>query len=262
MAATDLSRTASLPDGRFAAPLVAIADDDASFGEYLTTFLENRGYRTRLHEHGEDLVASVQRGQMPDAILLDVLMPGMDGLATLRQLRAVSSDIQVIMLSGREQATTIVEALSLGAVNYVVKPDDPEGLGEIALESALKQVIERNRLVSEVTTLRRQVNDDEAQALLVWSESEAMRQVALMVDRVADSDVTVLIRGRAALARNSSRAPFTTARRAVRGRSSRSTARRFPTTCSRASCSVTRRARSPAPRRSESASSSTRTRAR
>ena len=79
------------------------------------------------------------------------------------------------MLSGREHATTIVEALSLGAVNYVVKPDDPEGLGEIALEAAIKQAIEKNRLVSEVAELRRQVTDDEAQAVLVWGTSEAMR---------------------------------------------------------------------------------------
>ena len=194
---TDITDTgySALQDGRLAPPTVAIADDDVGFGEYLKAFLEIRGYRTRLYLHGEELVASVQRGQIPDVILLDVMMPGMDGLATLRQLKACCSDVQVIMLSGREHATTIVEALSLGAVNYVVKPDDPEGLGEIALDAALKQAIANNRLATEVTSLRRQVNDDEAQAFLVWGRSAAMRKVAVMVDRVADSDVTVLIRG-------------------------------------------------------------------
>jgi two-component system response regulator AtoC len=191
---TDVGHPA-FQDGRPTPPIVAIADDDVGFGEYLKAFLEIRGYRTRLYFHGEELVASVQRGQIPDVILLDVMMPGMDGLATLRQLKASCSDLQVIMLSGREHATTIVEALSLGAVNYVVKPDDPEGLGEIALDAALKQAIANNRLATEVTTLRRQVNDDEAQAFLVWGRSAAMRKVAIMVDRVADSDVTVLIRG-------------------------------------------------------------------
>jgi len=173
---------------------IAIADDDTSFAEYLKTYLEGRGYHTRLYGHGEELVASVQRGPVPDVILLDVMMPGMDGLATLRQLKGVCSDLQVIMLSGREHATTIVEALSLGAVNYVIKPSDPEGLGEIALDAALKQAIARNRPVSEVP-VRRQVNNDEAQALLVRGRSEAMRKVALMIERVADSDVTVLVRG-------------------------------------------------------------------
>jgi DNA-binding NtrC family response regulator len=176
-------------------PLIAIADDDLCFANYLTTFLEGRGYHTRLYGRGEDLTAAVDRGDIPDVVLLDVLMPGMDGLATLRKLKASCSELQVIMLSGREHATTIVEALNLGAVNYVVKPDDPEGLGEIALDTALKQAIEKNQLVSEVTKLRRQVTDDEAQAVFVWGQSEAMRNVAVMVDRVADSDVTVLIRG-------------------------------------------------------------------
>ena len=61
--------------------------------------------------------------------LLDVMMPGMDGIATLRSLKSAHPDLQVIMLSGRDSAQTIVEALSHGAVNYVVKPDDPDGLG-------------------------------------------------------------------------------------------------------------------------------------
>jgi two-component system response regulator AtoC len=176
-------------------PLIAIADDDLCFANYLTTFLEGRGYQTRIYGRGEDLTAAVDRGDIPDVVLLDVLMPGMDGLTTLKKLKATCAELQVIMLSGREHATTIVEALNLGAVNYVVKPDDPEGLGEIALDTALKQAIEKNQLVSEVTKLRRQVTDDEAQAVFVWGQSEAMRNVAVMVDRVADSDVTVLIRG-------------------------------------------------------------------
>jgi two-component system response regulator AtoC len=177
------------------APLIAIVDDDLTFANYLRTFLEGRAYQTRIYGRGEEVVAAVQRGDVPDVVLLDVLMPGMDGLATLRSLKAACREVQVIMLSGREHATTIVEALNLGAVNYVVKPDDSEGLGEIALDAAIKQVVEKNRLVSEVTELRRQVHDDEAQAFLLWEGSDAMRKIAVMIDRVADSDVTVLIRG-------------------------------------------------------------------
>jgi len=122
-------------------------------------------------------------------------MPGMDGLQTLKALKAARPELQVIMLSGREQASTIVEAVRLGAADYVVKPDDPEGLGEIALHSAIKQAIERNRLVSEISDLRRQLSDDQSEAFIGWSDSPAMRQVALIIEQVADSDVTVLIRG-------------------------------------------------------------------
>ena len=68
-------------------------------------------------------------------------MPGMDGLQTLKALKAARPELQVIMLSGREHASTIVEAVRLGAADYVIKPDDPEGLGEIALDAAIKSAI-------------------------------------------------------------------------------------------------------------------------
>jgi len=99
------------------------------------------------------------------------------------------------MLSGREQAATIVEAVRLGAADYVVKPDDPEGLGEIALDAAIKSAIEKNRLVSEISELRRQLSDDQDRAFLFWGDSPEMRTIASVIEQVSDSDVTVLIRG-------------------------------------------------------------------
>ena len=77
------------------------------------------------------------------------------------------------MLSGRERASTIVEAVQLGAADYVIKPDDPEGLGEVALEAAIKSAIEKSRLVSELNELRQQLSDDQDRA--VWGRSERMR---------------------------------------------------------------------------------------
>ncbi len=97
------------------------------------------------------------------------------------------------MLSGRNQASTIVEAMQAGATDYVVKPDDPEGLGEIALDVAIKNAIEKNRLVSELRELRQQLSDNEDQA--VWGTSEGMRRITTVIEQVGDSDVAVLIRG-------------------------------------------------------------------
>jgi two-component system response regulator AtoC len=135
----------------------------------------------------------MKQAEGPDVVLLDVMMPGLDGLATLRALKASRAETQVIMLSGRNHASTIVEAVRLGAADYVVKPDDPEGLGEIALDVAIKNAIEKNRLVSELSELRQQLSDDEDRA--VWGNSEKMRGIAQVIEQVADSDVTVLIRG-------------------------------------------------------------------
>ncbi len=176
-------------------PSIAVVDDDSGFAGYLRTFLALRGYEARAYTRGDEIVAAIRQGEPPDIVLLDVAMPGMDGIQTLKALKAARPELQVIMLSGREQAAVIVEAVRSGAADYVVKPGDPEGLGEIALDSAIKSAIERTRLVSELTDLRRQLSDDQSQAFLGWGESPAMRQVALIIEQVADSDVTVLIRG-------------------------------------------------------------------
>jgi two-component system response regulator AtoC len=176
-------------------PSIAVVDDDSGFAGYLRTFLALRGYEARVYTRGDEIVAAIRQGEPPDIVLLDVAMPGMDGLQTLKALKMARPEMQVIMLSGREQAAVIVEAVRLGAADYVVKPGDPEGLGEIALDSAIKQAIERSRLVDELTHLRRQLSDDQDQAFLAWGDSPAMRQVAHIIEQVADSDVTVLIRG-------------------------------------------------------------------
>ena len=174
-------------------PYVAIVDDDSAFAAYLRTFLALRGYEARTYTRGDEMLASMKETESPDVVLLDVMMPGLDGLATLRALKSTRPEAQVIMLSGRNQASTIVEAVRLGAADYVVKPDDPEGLGEIALDVAIKNAIEKNRLVSELTELRQQLSDDEDRA--VWGNSDKMRGIATVIEQVADSDVTVLIRG-------------------------------------------------------------------
>src|SRR5256712_12754782 len=104
-------------------PYVTVVDDDSAFANYLRTFLSLRGYETRSYSRGDEMVAAVKQGDPPDIVLLDVMMPGMSGLETLRALKAAKSDLQVIMLSGRERAATIVEAVHLGGADYVVKPD-------------------------------------------------------------------------------------------------------------------------------------------
>jgi two-component system response regulator AtoC len=130
----------------------------------------------------------------PDVVLLDVSMPGMDGLETLKAVRVAHPNVQVIMLSGRQAPSTIVDAMRQGAADYVVKPDDPDGVGEAALESAIRNAVEKTVLTSEVARLRTQVGED-PEGVTFWGPGPAMRNVMAMVERVADSDVGVLLRG-------------------------------------------------------------------
>jgi len=174
-------------------PYVAIVDDDSGFSSYVKTFLSLRGYDVRCYTRGDEMLASLKQNEPPDVVLLDVMMPGLDGMATLRGIKSAQPGTQVIMLSGRNNASTIVEAARLGAADYVVKPDQPEGLEQIALDVAIKNAIEKARLASELVELRQQLTDDEPESAL--GHSEKMRGIATVIEQVADSDVTVLIRG-------------------------------------------------------------------
>jgi DNA-binding NtrC family response regulator len=113
----------------------------------------------------------------------------------LRAIRVAQPAAQVIMLSGRQTPATIVEADRLGAADYVLKPGDPDGVGEAALESAIRNALERQSLTAEVARLGAQIAEDPEGAQPCWSSGPSMEPVLAMVDRVADSDVTVLLRG-------------------------------------------------------------------
>jgi len=174
---------------------LAVVDDDPAFAEYLKTLLGSRGYDVSVYSSGATLLQGLERNPAPDVVLLDVLMPGMNGLETLKAVRQANPAVQVIMLSGQQVPSTIVDSVRLGAVDYVVKPDDPEGLGEAALEIAIRSALEKVSLAGEVARLRLQLTDDPDGMQPCWGDTPAMRQVLTMVERVADSDVSVLITG-------------------------------------------------------------------
>ena len=172
-----------------------IVDDDRAFTDFLQTLLKTRGYAVDVFHSGGELLEALRAGLAPHVILLDVSMPDLDGLETLRAIRSAHPSAQVIMLSGRQTPSTIIEAVRLGAVDYVLKPGDPEGLGEMSLEAAIRNALERESLSAEVARLGAQMPEDPDGAQLCWRPSVAMRPVMDMVERIADSDVDVLIRG-------------------------------------------------------------------
>jgi two-component system response regulator AtoC len=174
---------------------LALVDDDPAFTGYLETLLRSRGYAVEVFHSGGALLESLRGGSAPHVILLDVLMPDLDGLETLRAIRHAHPAARVIMLSGRQAPATIVEAVRLGAADYVLKPDDPEGVGEAALEAAIRNALEREALSAELARLSAQMAEDPEGAQPCWSSGPAMQPVVAMVERIADSDVGVLLRG-------------------------------------------------------------------
>jgi DNA-binding NtrC family response regulator len=174
---------------------LAIVDDDPAFTGYLHTLLGAQGYGVEVFNSGTALLEGLRAGSAPNVVLLDVLMPDLDGIETLRAIRQARPAAQVIMLSGRQAPQTIVEAVRLGAVDYVLKPGDPDGVGEAALEAAIRNALERESLSAEVARLSAQAAEDPQGAQVSWVSGSAMQPVLAMVERVADSDVGVLLRG-------------------------------------------------------------------
>ena len=174
---------------------LAIVDDDPAFAEYLQTLLAARGYTVDAYHSGPSLLDALRAGPAPQVVLLDVMMPGLDGLQTLRAIRQARPDTQVIMLSGRRTPATIVEAVRLGAADYVLKPGDPDGMGEAALEAAIRNALEREALSAEVARLSARLEEEPDGAQTCWASGASMQPILAMVERVAPSDVSVLLHG-------------------------------------------------------------------
>jgi two-component system response regulator AtoC len=170
---------------------VLIVDDDPSTREWLEAFARARGFHPTSAGSGEEAVELVRR-VVPDVVTLDLVLPGMDGLETLRSLRAIAPRTPVVMLSGVGDTHAIVDALRLGASDFLRKPFEPE-----ELEAALAKAIERAahpELDAEGMRLRDAVTCPGAIPLFA-GQSPRMRRVESMIEHVADTDVTVLIRG-------------------------------------------------------------------
>ncbi|MCK9296710.1 MAG: response regulator, partial [Desulfobulbaceae bacterium] len=108
---------------------VLLVDDEADFLATLAERLETRGLKVNTVTRGEDAVATVE-SQSFDLIVLDLAMPGIDGLETLKRIKAKQPDAEIIMLSGKGSVKTSTEAIKLGAEDFMEKPVDIKELME------------------------------------------------------------------------------------------------------------------------------------
>jgi len=103
-------------------PKILLVDDEPGMLRYIRTLLEVDDYKVETATTGEEAVQKVEKGLHPDLVLLDVLMPGIDGLQTLEQLRQLQAGIKVVMLSCVTDTKKVVHAMRLGAQDYLTKP--------------------------------------------------------------------------------------------------------------------------------------------
>jgi len=106
---------------------VLLVDDEEEFVEILAERLEFRGFSVSTAFNGDDAVSCLKEHE-PDVVILDVLMPGKDGIQTLKEIKQINPLVEVIMLTGHATVGTAIEGMKLGAYNYLIKPSDTEDL--------------------------------------------------------------------------------------------------------------------------------------
>jgi two-component system response regulator AtoC len=170
-------------------PQIMVVDDDMAMCSFLRTFLAERGYCAVTVGNADDAIKRYH-AQRPAAVILDVVMPGsMDGLEALAALKKIDREVPIIVMSGQGRTSVVVQAMKLGAADFVSKPFDASDL-EMPLATALKQ----RQLRGEVASLREELRA-RAEHPLLFGQSASMAEVHELIQRVADTDVTVLIRG-------------------------------------------------------------------
>jgi len=119
---------------------ILLVDDEEQFLKVLSQRMEGRGMKVDTSTSGEEALSKVQ-GKEFDAIILDLAMPGMGGMETLKRIRSENPDVQIIMLTGHGSVEKGVEAMKEGAVDFLEKPADLNKIMEKVAEAKQKRII-------------------------------------------------------------------------------------------------------------------------
>ncbi len=164
------------------------ADDEAHLRDLMQIELPRLGHEVTVCPDGTAALRALERG-LYDAALLDLRMPGLTGIEILGQIRQMSSETQVIFLTGHATVDTAVAALRLGAFDYLTKP-----CKWAELEMILNRVTERRDMANKTTALETRLKAAEGMPLLI-GETPAMQQVRRLIDTIAPTDASVMILG-------------------------------------------------------------------
>src|SRR5438093_6883554 len=167
---------------------ILFADDEKSLQEFMRSELPRLGHEVTVCPDGKAAVKALEKATF-DAAILDLRMPGMTGIEVLEQLKQVAPDIEAIIMTGHASMETAIEAVRLGAFDYITKPCK---LAEI--DAVLRKVAEKRELKNKNLALQTRVKAAEGPTVLVGS-SPAMAAVHRMIATVAPSDSTVMILG-------------------------------------------------------------------
>src|SRR5450755_2541265 len=164
---------------------ILLVDDEPGMLRYIRTLLEVDEHKVQTACTGEEAVAHVQKGMSPDLVLLDLLMPGIDGLQTLEQLRKLKPGLKVVMLSCVNDTRKVVQAMRLGAIDYLTKP-----FQKAELDAVIGQCVGTAKNESYAGDIEELCDD-----VFFVAASPAMKKVRSQAALVANVDIPVLLLG-------------------------------------------------------------------
>ncbi len=168
---------------------VLVVDDEEIMRDILETLLTREGYEVRLAEHGPSGL-ELARAMPFDAAIVDVMMPGMDGLTVLDELKRIDDDIAVLMVTAYASVDTAVGAMKRGAFDYLTKPFKND-----EVVAVLRNAVERRRLVKENVALKQNLQGQYRKFDNIVGRGPRMRQVFDLIIQAAPSRSTILIEG-------------------------------------------------------------------
>jgi DNA-binding NtrC family response regulator len=168
---------------------ILVVDDEPSIRKYLQTLLEVDGYDVETVSSGREAIAKVSGGDRPDFIILDVLMPELNGIETLKELMQADRSLNVIMLSCSNEVGTVVEAIRIGAHDYLTKPFE-----KTELDAAMLKSRQKKQLTTENQALR-DYCDQVTKDLSFLAASPQMVRIRQQILQIAPVDVPVFICG-------------------------------------------------------------------
>jgi DNA-binding NtrC family response regulator len=168
-------------------PLIFVVDDEPTMLRYLRTLLEVEGYRVETATNGAEAMQRLQQAPIPDLLLLDVLMPVLDGLQTLEQVRALHPQLKVVMLSCVSDTRKVVQAIRLGAQDYLTKPFQKADLESLIEQCLGPQHDHPQHVQGDIEDL----GDD----VFFVAASPAMKKIRSQAKLVANVDIPVLMLG-------------------------------------------------------------------
>jgi len=171
-----------------ARPRIMLVDDEFSVRDSLTVWFRKDGYEVQAASNGNEALDAFEPGRF-DVAVVDIKMPGMDGIELQEHLVRLDPDLPVIMITAFASVDTAVRTLKLGAFDYVTKPVDPDELSHL-----VRRALEQRRLRQENVQLKETIDEFVAGDVIV-GDSPPMKKVLELAEHVAKTDATVLIRG-------------------------------------------------------------------